>query len=553
MKRIDIFVFLIIIGVSLVLLKDLFIPGFYTSHDGAHQIVRLYYFDQLLHDGQFPPRWVGGLLNGFGYPLFVFSYHFPWFIGELLHLIGLSIINSIKMTFLVGFIISGITMYIFQKELFGRISAVAGTAIYLLAPYRFSNIFVRAAIGDATCFIFPPLIFLSLYKLKQSHSIDWKWIILGGLSFSGLLLSHAMVFAFFFITIFFYVLFWLLLIKKKKILFFSALGLILLGLSLSAYYLIPSFVERDLTNFSQIISSVYSNVTFLNIKQLIYSPWGYGTMNAPEGGMSLQLGITQWLVAGCAFLLLGFLIIKKSMTHNKVFLPMEAFFYLLIFSVSIFLMLPISSFFWQFFNRFILIDFTWRILALSIFSISILAGFIISQVKHQWLLVIFLIGLALYANRNHLRINQVQDWSVSFYLKLEKTTNSWDEYTPRWVHRDLIEKPQPVAKLLDQTGQIVINEKKSNYLSLWVKVPKQAKMRINTIYYPGWTVLVNNHPIKIDYESSGLMEFSVNPGQSQITARFGETPLRLGSDLLSLLSIGFVGSVIFIKMKTRKR
>ncbi len=101
MKKIDWLILFFIITASVFTLKDLFKPYFYTSHDGIHQVVRLYYFDQVLKDGQIPPRWVGGLLNGFGYPLFNFSYQMPWFIAEPLHLSGLSIFESIKMTFLI--------------------------------------------------------------------------------------------------------------------------------------------------------------------------------------------------------------------------------------------------------------------------------------------------------------------------------------------------------------------------------------------------------------------------------------------------------------------
>ncbi|KKS45471.1 MAG: hypothetical protein UV09_C0037G0003 [Candidatus Gottesmanbacteria bacterium GW2011_GWA2_42_18] len=85
MKKIDWLILLFILVASAFTLKDLYKPGFYTSHDGPHQIVRFYYYDQLLREGQFPPRWVGGLNYGFGYPLFIFSYHLPWVLAEVFH------------------------------------------------------------------------------------------------------------------------------------------------------------------------------------------------------------------------------------------------------------------------------------------------------------------------------------------------------------------------------------------------------------------------------------------------------------------------------------
>src|SRR3989344_5245373 len=130
MKKIDVLVILFIILASVYALNDLFIPGFYTSHDGPHQIVRAFYYHDLIKQGQFPPRYVFGLNYGFGYPLFIFSYHMPWLIAEIFNQFKLTIIDSVKMTFLAGFIFSGIFMYFYQKMLFGRTAAFVGALIY---------------------------------------------------------------------------------------------------------------------------------------------------------------------------------------------------------------------------------------------------------------------------------------------------------------------------------------------------------------------------------------------------------------------------------------
>ena len=201
MKKIDWVIIIFIFVLSIFTLKDLLKPGYFTSHDGIHQVPRLYYFDQAVRDGQIPPRWAGGLLNGFGYPLFIFSYHMPWIIAEPVYLIGFSIFDSIKITFIIGFLLSGISMFYLQRQLFGRFAALVGTIMYLFAPFRFSNIFVRAAIGDATVFIFPPIVFLALSKIMNSEKISMFWICVGAIALSGLLLSHAMVAMLYFLLV----------------------------------------------------------------------------------------------------------------------------------------------------------------------------------------------------------------------------------------------------------------------------------------------------------------------------------------------------------------
>ncbi len=552
MKKIDWLAVVFIIILSIFSLRDLYKAGFYTSHDGIHQVVRLYYFNQALSDGQIPPRWAGGLLNGYGYPLFVFSYQLPWLLAQPFRLLNLSVFESIKAVFLLGYCLSGVTMYFFLKKLVGRGGSLVGTVIYLFAPFRFSNIFVRAAIGDATVFIFPPFLFLSLYSLQIKNKISWPWIVLGAVSLSGMLLSHAMVFLFYFLAFWLYCLF-VAVYRKKINLIISSVVITILTFGLSAYYFLPSFVEKNLTKFSQIMGPAHLGQYFLSLKELVYSTWGYGVMHSPEGAMSLQLGFAQWLSV-VLFILLVLFLHKKI--NRKSFFP-ESLIFLFIFVITIFLMLPASKIFWQSFSRIMVVDFPWRILSLTVFTSSVLAAFFIAGLPNKRLKFIFgfmLIFLAFYANRNHLRINQVLDWPLDFCLKLERTTNTYDEYTPKWVNFDATKKAPSKIETSIPSTDLKIREERSNYLSFSLDLPKETKVRINTVYYPGWEVFVDGQPTAIQYDQ-GVIEFPVKSGKTEIVSRFRETPLRLFSDLLTVLTLSVIiyGFVIAIRRLAKKQ
>lgn len=538
MKKLDVIILIVIILISIVLLKDLFKPGFYTSHDGIHQVVRLYYFDQAVKDGQMPPRWAGGLLNGFGYPLFIFSYHLPWFIAEPIHLIGLSIIDSIKLTFLLGFIFSGFTMYFFIKEVFGRLPAFTSSLLYLIAPYRFSNIFVRAAIGDATAFIFPPLIFLAIYKIKKSNSVVWKWVIIGSLALAGLMLSHAMVFLLFFISAALYTVFSMFYSKHRRSFLMNLILMLMLGFGLSSYYLIPSLIERKLTIFSGSLGLLYSvGSTFLNMKDLLYSPWGYGTMHAKEGGMSFQLGIGQWIIVFASFLY----ILKSTIQKRKIDLSNEGILFSIIFVFSIFLMLRISLPVWQVIDQYAFIDFPWRVLSVSVFSVAFLVGYIIHYTKSgrmKILISVILIFISVYANRNHLRINQTVNWPLDFYIKLEKTTNSYDEYIPKWVRTDVVEKPKPKIILSDSKSSFQLIKNTSNTIKFTVNAKSDIRATVNTIYYPGWEVRRNGNEYPFSYiDSGGPISFLLSTGKHDIELSFKETYPRKVANSITILAI----------------
>ncbi len=547
MKKIDWLIILFILILSIFTLRDLLKPGYFTSHDGIHQVPRLYYFDQAIRDGQIPPRWAGGLLNGFGYPLFIFSYHMPWFIAEPVYLIGFSIFDSIKITFILGFLLSGISMFYFQKQLYGRYAALVGTILYLFAPFRFSNIFVRGAIGDATVFIFPPLIFLALLRIRETKKVSLFWICFGAVAFSGLILSHAMVAMLYFFFIMLYILYDFILIKKRKLFIVSCLLLFILTLGLTAYYAIPSFWEKKLTKFAEIMGPVHLGNTFISLNKLIYSPWGYGTMDAYEGAMSFQIGMAQWFAA---FFALVMLLVLTSIKRRDVTYK-EGIFFILVFILSVIMMLRISLPLWKIMSNIVVVDFPWRIMSVTVFSASVLAGFTISVIKNKklkFVLASVFIFLAFYANRNHLRVNQTIDWPLDFYLKLEKTTNTYDEYTPKWVKGETTRTFPGKVETLIEKAKIDIEENKSNYLSFNINIPEEGEVKINTIYYPGWQVLVNNKPVEINYDD-GLIEFKIQKGLSKVVARFTETPLRQVSNLLTLLSIGFI---IFCFVKYKK-
>lgn len=548
MNKRNIFVFVFLTVLSFLLLRDLFRPGFYTSHDGPHQVVRMYYFDQALREGQIPPRWAGGLLNGFGYPLFIFSYHVPWAIAEIFRLAGFDIFMSIKLTFLTGFILSGCTMFLFLKRVFSFWPALLGALVYLLAPYRFSNIFVRAAIGDATVFIFLPVFFLSLFNLKSGDKKTVIWITTGAVAFSLMLLSHAMVFLLAVCCAFLYVLVSLPAVKKKLHFLKNTALTAILGFVLSAYYFLPSVVERNYTKFTSLMSSVFSGTTFLTLQKLIYSPWGYGTVDAKEGAMSLQIGIVQWLAVITALVTIVYVLIRKRKFKPES-TDLEGLYFLAIFLFTVFAMLPVSSFFWNIMYQIAVVDFVWRILPLSVFSASVLACYVMHRWKYKPLIFAAFLFLAFYGNRNHLRINQTLDWDVPFFLKLERTTNTYGEYTPRWVDSGTIAVEKQKIEYSDPSAKIFIRKQIGNELRFSLEATREGMLTINTVYYPGWKITDNGSPQEYD-KSKGIFQLKVAPGKHEYVMEFRETPLRLASDMISVGGILTLGMLLY---KDRKK
>ena len=87
---------IILTAFALIGVKALLHAGWYTSHDGEHQLVRQYVFDRAVKAGHIPPRVDRQLFNGLGYPLFTFTYQIPFIIGEPFRLMGLSTQDTVN-------------------------------------------------------------------------------------------------------------------------------------------------------------------------------------------------------------------------------------------------------------------------------------------------------------------------------------------------------------------------------------------------------------------------------------------------------------------------
>ncbi len=100
------FSLLILIAVIVLVCIPLFRPGFFVSDDGGWMVIRLSAFYQSLREGQFPVRFLGRLNHGYGYPVANFLYPGYMYIGSVIHFLGFSFVNTVKII-LAGSVVVG--------------------------------------------------------------------------------------------------------------------------------------------------------------------------------------------------------------------------------------------------------------------------------------------------------------------------------------------------------------------------------------------------------------------------------------------------------------
>ena len=83
-------------------------------------------------------------------------YPLPSYIASFFHFVGFSLVDSVKIVFGLGMILSLAFMYLWLSSFLGEIPAVLGAILYTYAPYRFVDLYVRGDIGENLAFCIYP-------------------------------------------------------------------------------------------------------------------------------------------------------------------------------------------------------------------------------------------------------------------------------------------------------------------------------------------------------------------------------------------------------------
>lgn len=500
-------------------------PGLPNTHDGQTHVMRLASFHQALIDGQIPPRWAGNLVFGFGSPVLSFAFPLPYLLGEVFHRFGFSFIDSLKAVFILSVLFSGLTMFLFLSRLTSRLPAFLGTALYLLAPYRFIDLYVRGDVGESLVFVFPPLI---LWLLWDQEKINFTKITFAAFTVGAMLLSHQIMAVVFLAIIF------ILLLSRRRVLVFLISAV--LGFLIAAFNLLPLIFEKRLVNLNWLILTNFQD-QFPTLRSLLYSAWHWGPAlpGSPEISMAFQLGIAQWLVI--------FLLVSCLIWHRRLFKETDyrlSVLVLVLFLGVLFLITSYSQFLWENISLLAMVLYPWRFLGVAVFLVAVMSALLIHQVKQNSIkifLAIILVALAWYSNRNHVQVVGRTIHDDAFYLTFPGTSDMWGEFLPR--NTELPQKPpDEKVEITKSEAKIEDLKVKSNEVSFKTTSEKEVQFLINIFSYPGWQVWVDEQ--KARFLPSRFLEFLVPAGEHEVKAKFTETPIRQISNYLSL------GTLIFL-------
>ncbi len=489
------FVLLVAI-VTLPAIIPLFNSGFMVTDDGGWMIIRLSAFYDTLRDGQIPVRFLERINFGYGYPVSNFLYPGYLYLGSVVHMVGFGFIDSIKILFGLSIIFSGIFSFIWLRRLFGNVDSLIGSLVFVYSPYHLFDIYKRGSLGEALSISVMPLAF---YGIEKGSTI------LISLSVFLILILHNSLAVFFLPLIPIYAL-----IRKSFVRSIPGMGL---GIFMSAFFTVPALVELKYTKFFETqISNPLEYFADINL-----------------------IGIVSIVILFSTIFLI-FAIYKNEI--KKVPYLGFVIFFGAIFIASIFLSTSLSSIFWQNVNA-SFVQFPYRILSVLIVCSSFFAAFIsyilFKQIKIVAIVIIS--GLVIYSGYSYLSDIKYDNNPDGYYSTNEATTTIHDEYMPVWVKNHPSSRPENKVEVLSGDAQITNLRVNSSKIEFDTVVNSNSKIRVNTIYWPGWRLFVEGEEREISYDNDyGVMEFELSQYDDRVYLSFQEDLIRTLSNMVSIVA-----------------
>ena len=199
-----------------------------------------------------------------------------------------------------------------------------------------------------------------------------------------------------------------------------------------------------------------------------------------------------------------FLYKRRFLTNTK-----NIIFLVLSLITVLFFITPFSAPLWKIIPLFPFFQFPWRFLSLVIFISSILTGFVLQKINQKYVILFLFLAIVFYFPYTNPVIYQPRN--DDYYLTKDNFTKG-------------------------------TNSPGDSFNTIWYK-GNASKTGIT--YFPGWVVLIDGKPVKIEYEKDGLINYKVPAGKHDIVVKFTDTPVRSWAKIVSFGSL-FLLILLFI-------
>lgn len=506
--------------------------------DGVQHICRIIGTEQTLADKQFLPMIMSNLCNNFGYSWNIFYSPLTAYMSVVFRIFNFSYVNCLKLCMFVIVLLSGITMYKFALRITkNKKLATLASIIYILAPYRITDMYTRTALAELASFIFIPIVFEGLYIIVNEEKKSYKL----ALGVAGLILTHQVIAMYTAIICFVYLIVFFKKLKSKTVLKNIGVNLLFCILMTSFYWVgllqhyfstsyevfVPGRMEREevlifyKAKFSQLFitsseqTMIYA-IGLLSVIGLVLTPIAYKKI--PE----------EYKKTYMFFLITGVILIGMTLS----IFPFEKLPQALTMLQFTFRLFTFTSFFFAF-----VVATNFAILIKNFKTLDIVV-----------LLTISILLLVPYKSKLDFNLKDNEERLINGVRITENTGRvhagmASMEYLPTKAFKNLkyIANRKDEVIVLDNDEAVISDYTKqaSNMNCKISNINKETTIELPYIYYLGYRVYANGQEITYTESDNGFIQINIAK-DSQIKVKYLGTNEMLISYAVSIISFATI-------------
>jgi len=555
----------VIVVAGLILTAPVLIYGipFFSDDAVTHHAVWYVHFSEQLWAGDLYPRWLMGMNDGLGSPVFFYYPPVPFFLTSLLRPFFHEDVHGwyqLGVSACAALIASGLSAYLWLKQIAHRSSALVGAILYMSTPYHLaSDLYIRGSLAEYWAFIWMPLILFFTHKLVKGHRLAVVGV---ALSYGLLIMTHLPT------TLIFSPLplgwaIWFAGTSQRARISGLMLAALVLGAGLSCVYLWPAMTTQELVFLERMSTGYFSYKNWLFFSN--FSLW------RNEKILVLLAMLDLGGIACCTFL------ITRRNANNQI-TRFNAFWFAVA-AAGILMMTQLSMPLWNVLTILRKIQFPWRFNAIVSLATTALLTLAVSSLNNSarpriltaitLLLVIGWIPATGWAIWQAYPFHNPDQKEISYKKKEIEQAREVPEYYPRWnkamaeldwetsiyedewdhelnsrfeslrqIARDA-DGTQARIKIVEGTGHVNVNSWRPREIRLLTDTPTGMRLFVSQFYFPSWTAQLRSDSADLEVQPSepdGLISLFVPKGENEVLLQLKQSYAERIGQLISTLS-----------------
>ena len=518
--------------------------------DGIQHISRAYGTFEAIKSGVLFGNIIPNFANGFGYSWNLFYGAFTTFGIIFFKLITGSYIVAYKLFVFVCLLLSGIFMFKFVSNVSENknVGVLAG-ALYIMAPYHLTDLYVRNALAEFASFMFIPLVFLGLYNIVNKEGKSW-YLSLGAI---GLIFTHNISTLYTALFAIIYLLVNIKSLKSKEVWKYLGINALFI-IMVTACFTVPMLETKFTTNYrvyeKEAMSTEESVVSQqLPIQRIFVTP--------TEESFVFELG--PYMIIMLAFSFMTVRIMKLEFRKDYLF-------FLIMGLISLFMVTKIFP--WKYMPSFLyIIQFPWRCMEYASFFLAVVAainmGAVIKKYRFKDAFIIIVIATVYVAALHgfvkcsksvepieNLSLGQVSGMNNECIAGMGRA-----EYLPAKAYENRFYIATREDKIYVLEGKAVIEKENKDGLNFTAKVEtfeENTIIELPYIYYPGYEVRADGIVIEAIETENGFLGCNI-PANENLTVEVSYTGTSNMKVSVLISMLGALLLVIYIWRMEREK